>query len=161
MAARLGLANPPTPRECKPRTVPDGPDTQQLMETKKLCRDPGSNRGPSDLQSDTLAAELSRLMIHLFLGGSYLIERQQPFCPHTPPRNSSPPAAAPPATPPRTPQPMSACDCRSDSGAAVNDEPVLASPLRRTCNHHLRLRATGARTSRAVATPATGHTFAN
>ena len=25
------------------------------------CRDPGSNRGPSDLQSDTLPTELSRL----------------------------------------------------------------------------------------------------
>ena len=30
-------------------------------ETKKPCRDPGSNRGPSDLQSDTLPTELSRL----------------------------------------------------------------------------------------------------
>ena len=37
MAARLGLANPPTPCECKPRTVPDGPDTQQLMETKSYA----------------------------------------------------------------------------------------------------------------------------
>ena len=27
-----------------------------------LCRDPGSNRGPSDLQSDALPTELSRLV---------------------------------------------------------------------------------------------------
>ena len=27
---------------------------------KKKCRDPGSNRGPSDLQSDALPTELSR-----------------------------------------------------------------------------------------------------
>ena len=27
----------------------------------KKCRDPGSNRGPSDLQSDALPTELSRL----------------------------------------------------------------------------------------------------
>ena len=30
--------------------------------TSQKCRDPGSNRGPSDLQSDALPAELSRLM---------------------------------------------------------------------------------------------------
>ena len=60
----------------------------------------------------------------------------------------------------RTPQPMSACLCRSDA-RAVDDEPVLASPLRKTCDHHLRLRATRARNSRAVATTATGHAFAN
>ena len=75
----------------------------------------------------------------------------------TPPRNSSPPPAAPPATP----QPMSPCHCRSDLGAAVNDEPVLAAPLRNTCNHHLRSRATRARNSRAVAIHATDHAFAN
>ena len=28
---------------------------------KKWCRDPGSNRGPPDLQSDALPTELSRL----------------------------------------------------------------------------------------------------
>ena len=28
---------------------------------EKVCRDPGSNRGPSDLRSDALPAELSRL----------------------------------------------------------------------------------------------------
>ena len=32
-----------------------------LMKDAK-CRDPGSNRGPSDLQSDALPAELSRLV---------------------------------------------------------------------------------------------------
>ena len=31
--------------------------------TSQKCRDPGSNRGPSDLQSDALPAELSRLML--------------------------------------------------------------------------------------------------
>ena len=30
----------------------------------KHCRSPGSNRGPSDLQSDALPAELSRLVTH-------------------------------------------------------------------------------------------------
>ena len=30
----------------------------------KKCRDPGSNRGPSDLQSDALPTELSRLRRH-------------------------------------------------------------------------------------------------
>jgi hypothetical protein len=29
----------------------------------KGCRDPGSNRGPSDLQSDALPTELSRLCL--------------------------------------------------------------------------------------------------
>jgi hypothetical protein len=29
---------------------------------KSICRDPGSNRGPSDLRSDALPTELSRLM---------------------------------------------------------------------------------------------------
>ena len=69
---------------------------------------------------------------------------------HTPPRNSSPPPAAPPATP----QPTDVCmslSLRFDLRAAVNDEPVLAAPPRKTCNHHLRLRATRARNSRAVA----------
>ena len=28
----------------------------------RICRDPGSNRGPSDLQSDALPTELSRLL---------------------------------------------------------------------------------------------------
>ena len=31
--------------------------------TSQKCRDPGSSRGPSDLQSDALPAELSRLML--------------------------------------------------------------------------------------------------
>ena len=31
------------------------------------CRDPGSNQGPSDLQSDALPTELSRHMETLFL----------------------------------------------------------------------------------------------
>ena len=30
------------------------------------CRDPGSNRGPSDLQSDALPTELSRQMVEAF-----------------------------------------------------------------------------------------------
>ena len=30
---------------------------------KKECRDPGSNQGPSDLQSDALPTELSRLLL--------------------------------------------------------------------------------------------------
>ena len=60
----------------------------------------------------------------------------------------------------RTPQPMSACHCRSEIGE-VNDEPVLASPLRKTCNHHLGLRATGVRNYRAVSASASGRAFAN
>ena len=32
------------------------------MKKRSLCRDPGSNRGPSDLQSDALPTELSRLV---------------------------------------------------------------------------------------------------
>ena len=31
------------------------------VDAHKLCRDPGSNRGPSDLRSDALPTELSRL----------------------------------------------------------------------------------------------------
>ena len=31
------------------------------LQSDKQCRDPGSNRGPSDLQSDALPTELSRL----------------------------------------------------------------------------------------------------
>ena len=58
MVASLGPANLFTPCKHKPRTVPG---KQELMETNKLCRDPGSNRGPSDLQSDALPTELSRL----------------------------------------------------------------------------------------------------
>ncbi len=30
------------------------------MKKKEKCRDPGSNQGPSDLQSDALPTELSR-----------------------------------------------------------------------------------------------------
>ena len=32
----------------------------------QFCRDPGSSRGPSDLQSDALSAELSRLVMNFF-----------------------------------------------------------------------------------------------
>jgi hypothetical protein len=31
----------------------------------KICRDPGSNRGPLDLQSNALPTELSRLILSL------------------------------------------------------------------------------------------------
>ena len=41
------------------------------------CRDPGSNRGPSDLQSDALPTELSRLCKDCSLG-KYM-ERMQIF----------------------------------------------------------------------------------
>ena len=37
----------------------------------KICRDPGSNRGPSDLRSDALATELSRLPLH---GAAFLFK---------------------------------------------------------------------------------------
>ncbi len=33
------------------------------MKKKERCRDPGSNQGPSDLQSDALPTELSRRFI--------------------------------------------------------------------------------------------------
>ena len=52
-------------------------------------------------------------------------------------------------------------NCRAKSDMLQTKKPVLASPRRKTCIHHLRLRATKARHSRAVATPATGHTFTN
>ena len=39
-----------------------------------LCRDPGSNQGPSDLQSDALPAELSRLV--LMLSFAKVLERR-------------------------------------------------------------------------------------
>ena len=41
-----------------------------LMYNKKKCRDPGSNRGPLDLQSNALPTELSR---HI-LGCNYLLQ---------------------------------------------------------------------------------------
>ena len=34
-----------------------------ILGTLKICRDPGLNQGPSDLQSDALPTELSRLCI--------------------------------------------------------------------------------------------------
>ncbi len=34
-----------------------------LLEKVKICRDPGSNRGPLDLQSNALPTELSRLLL--------------------------------------------------------------------------------------------------
>ncbi len=34
---------------------------------KKICRDPGSNRGPLDLQSNALPTELSRLLVLSYL----------------------------------------------------------------------------------------------
>ena len=33
----------------------------QIFKNEKTCRDQGSNQGPSDLQSDALPTELSRL----------------------------------------------------------------------------------------------------
>ena len=39
----------------------NGGDTIGILARKTACRDPGSNRGPSDLQSDALPTELSRL----------------------------------------------------------------------------------------------------
>ena len=44
-----------------------------INKNKKECRDPGLNRGPSDLQSDALPTELSRLLedglvVHAQLG---------------------------------------------------------------------------------------------
>ena len=35
-------------------------DSEKLRSARKKCRDPGSSRGPSDLQSDALPTELSR-----------------------------------------------------------------------------------------------------
>ncbi len=45
---------PPTP-------CPLSHSPPSLLSFSEQCRDPGSNRGPSDLQSDALPAELSRL----------------------------------------------------------------------------------------------------
>ena len=39
------------------------------LEPELTCRDLGSNRGPSDLQSDALPAELSRLMVTVAFTG--------------------------------------------------------------------------------------------
>ena len=42
------------------------------MTSFQKCRDPGSNRGPSDLQSDALPTELSRLvqtLCNIFVDG--------------------------------------------------------------------------------------------
>ena len=45
-----------------PPTLRKNPmDGQGNVPNRKLCRDPGSNRGPSDLRSDALPTELSRL----------------------------------------------------------------------------------------------------
>jgi hypothetical protein len=47
---------------------------------KTACRDPGSNRGPSDLQSDALPTELSRLADHLWedsVSNDFLLERNR------------------------------------------------------------------------------------
>ena len=44
-------------------------------ESQKACRDPGSNRGPSDLQSDALPAELSRLWF--FARNTWLLTCEQ------------------------------------------------------------------------------------
>ena len=37
---------------------------------KRLCRDPGLNQGPSDLQSDALPTELSRPVLFIEMSGS-------------------------------------------------------------------------------------------
>ena len=41
---------------------------------KNQCRDPGSNRGPSDLQSDALPTELSRQLVN-----GYFVHYSQPI----------------------------------------------------------------------------------
>ena len=58
MGTTVPDTNPVTTKE----TTPDTPAQTQADADKnnKNCRDPGSNRGPSDLQSDALPAELSR-----------------------------------------------------------------------------------------------------
>ena len=43
---------------------------QLAMQAKAMCRDPGSNRGPSDLQSDALPTELLRLCLQKSEGRS-------------------------------------------------------------------------------------------
>ena len=35
---------------------------RKILKSEKYCRDPGLNQGPSDLQSDALPSELSRLL---------------------------------------------------------------------------------------------------
>ena len=40
------------------------PECKKVYKIKKeCCRDQGSNQGPSDLQSDALPTELSRLLV--------------------------------------------------------------------------------------------------
>ena len=45
------------------------------IKTETNCRDPGSNQGPSDLQSDALPTELSRHMLWLLTNESQLPEK--------------------------------------------------------------------------------------
>ena len=56
--AGAGVGRPSAPRQTL--TPPKAP----------LCRDPGLSRGPSDLQSDALPAELSRLLALSIIGAS-------------------------------------------------------------------------------------------
>ncbi len=43
--------------------VKEGKRRNKNEKKKERCRDPGSNQGPSDLQSDALPTELSRRFI--------------------------------------------------------------------------------------------------
>ena len=44
----------------------NGGDAIGILARNTTCRDPGSNQRPSDLQSDALPTELSRLLIRFF-----------------------------------------------------------------------------------------------
>ena len=56
---RLGLVL----RSALPEAAWCGSLSSSIRFIMKTCRDPGSNRGPSDLQSDALPTELSRLLL--------------------------------------------------------------------------------------------------
>ena len=63
--AHAGVASPAHPAACFRHAAACLAPLQACTTAKPrrwACRDPGSNRGPSDLQSDALPAELSRLL---------------------------------------------------------------------------------------------------
>ena len=63
--AHAGVASPAHPAACFRHAAACLAPLQACTTAKPrrwACRDPGSNRGPSDLQSDALPAELSRLV---------------------------------------------------------------------------------------------------
>ena len=54
---------------------------RELLANIQICRDPGSNWGPPDLQSDALPTELSRLMNYFCDDKHVQLEQAQDTCP--------------------------------------------------------------------------------